>query len=101
MPFSHVLLGAEGAPARRPRIRRIGFADLKDALAKGADDFLSMPTHAIFLCAIYPVIALLLVRLAFGYSILPLVYPLVSGFAGRTAGSARSLRAEPAAGGRP
>lgn len=80
MPFSHVLLGAEGAPAKIT-IRRIGFADLKDALAKGADDFLAMPTHAIFLCAIYPVIALLLVRLAFGYSILPLVYPLVSGFA--------------------
>ncbi len=80
MTFSHVLLGAEGAPARIT-IRRIGFADLKDALAKGADDFLAMPTHAIFLCAIYPVIGLLLARLAFGYSILPLLYPLASGFA--------------------
>ena len=80
MTFSHVLLGAEGAPARIT-IRRIGFADLKDALAKGVDDFLAMPTHAIFLCAIYPIIGLLLARLAFGYSILPLLYPLASGFA--------------------
>ena len=50
-------------------------------MAKGLDDFRAMPTHAIFLCMIYPVIGLVLARLAFGYSILPLLYPLASGFA--------------------
>ena len=79
MAHSHILLGAGTIPAR-PTIRRIGFADLKEALAQGFDDFTSMPTHAMFLCAIYPIIGLVLARLAFGYSILPLLYPLASGF---------------------
>ena len=79
MAHSHILLGAGLSPAR-PSIRRIGFADLKDALVKGVDDFMAMPTHAMFLCVIYPVIGLVLARLAFGYSILPLLYPLASGF---------------------
>jgi uncharacterized membrane protein len=34
-----------------------------------------------FLCIIYPIVGLVLARLTFGYSILPLLYPLVSGFA--------------------
>ena len=80
MAHSHVLLGAGVSPAQ-PAIRRIGLADLKDALAKGLDDFNAMPTHAMFLCVIYPLIGLVLARLAFGYSILPLLYPLASGFA--------------------
>ena len=56
-------------------------ADLQEALAKGIDDFYAMPTHAMFLCMIYPIVGLLLARFAFGYSILPLLYPLASGFA--------------------
>ena len=80
MAHSHVLLGAGNAPAKLT-IRRIGIADLKDALRKGTDDFLAMPTHALFLGAIYPVVGLVLARLAFGYSVLPLLYPLAAGFA--------------------
>jgi uncharacterized membrane protein len=80
MAHSHILLGAGLKPAR-PSIRRIGFADLKDALSEGLDDFIAMPTHAMFLCFIYPIIGLVLARLAFGYSVLPLLYPLASGFA--------------------
>ena len=79
MARSYILLGAGVSPAH-PSIRRIGFADLKDALATGVDDFMATPTHAMFLCMIYPIIGLVLARLAFGYSILPLLYPLVSGF---------------------
>jgi uncharacterized membrane protein len=59
MAHSHILLGAGVSPAH-PSIRRIGFADLKDALAKGVDDFMAMPTHAMFLCMIYPIIGLVL-----------------------------------------
>jgi uncharacterized membrane protein len=80
MAHSHVLLGAGDAPAEIT-IRRIGFTDLKDALRKGTDDFLAMPTHALFLGAIYPIVGLVLARLAFGYSVLPLLYPLAAGFA--------------------
>src|SRR5690348_10748636 len=80
MALSNILVGAATRPVQ-PRVRRIGLTDLRDVLAKGIDDFLAMPTHAMFLCIIYPVVGLLLARLTFGYSILPLLYPLVSGFA--------------------
>jgi len=80
MARSHVLLGA-GDTAADLSIRRIGVADLKDALRLGLADFNAMPTHAMFLCLIYPVVGLLLARLAFGYAVLPLLYPLVAGFA--------------------
>ena len=80
MAYSHVLLGAGDQPARLT-VNRIGFSDLKDALRRGLADFQAMPTHAMFLCAIYPIVGLLAARLAFGYSILPLLYPLAAGFA--------------------
>jgi uncharacterized membrane protein len=80
MAHSHILLGAGGSPAQLT-VHRIGLADLKDALAKGVADFQAMPTHAMFLCIVYPIIGLILGRLAFGYSILPLIYPLATGFA--------------------
>lgn len=35
-------------------------ADLKEVLKKGCEDFMAMPTHVVFLCAIYPIIGLLL-----------------------------------------
>ena len=35
----------------------------------------------IFICIIYPVAGLILARLAFGYDMLPLLFPLASGFA--------------------
>ncbi|HZD91337.1 MAG TPA: DUF2189 domain-containing protein [Pseudolabrys sp.] len=80
MAHSHLLVGADAVPANLT-IRRIRIGDLTDALRKGADDFLAMPTHALFLGAIYPIVGLLLARLAFGLSVLPLLYPLAAGFA--------------------
>lgn len=80
MAHSHLIAGAAGSAAV-PAIRKIGLVDLKDALSRGVDDFLAMPTHAIFLCVIYPLIGLIAARLAFGYSVLPLLYPLATGFA--------------------
>jgi len=41
-----------------PMVRKIGVTDLKDALAKGIEDFWAIPTHVIFLSIIYPVVAL-------------------------------------------
>ena len=63
-----------------PEIQIIGISDLKDALAKGVDDFMAMPSHAIFITIIYPLIGLLLFGLALGSNFLPLVYPMVAGF---------------------
>lgn len=63
-----------------PVIRKITFGDLRDSLAKGMDDFMAKPSHIILIGVLYPLIGLLLARLAFGYDVLPLVFPLVAGF---------------------
>jgi uncharacterized membrane protein len=77
---SHVIAGASPSDAP-PKVRRIGFADLKDALARGLDDFRAMPSHAVFLCLIYPVVGFLLFRLVLGTNVLPLLFPIAAGFA--------------------
>ncbi len=63
-----------------PAVRSIGLADLRDAVAKGIDDFNAVPTHAVFLGIIYALLGLILFRLSFGYEVLPLVYPMLAGF---------------------
>lgn len=70
---------AQGLPL--PAIRRITLGDLRDALARGFEDFAAFRTDVLFLCVIYPVVGLFLARLAFGYEMLPLLFPLASGFA--------------------
>src|ERR1700681_3507884 len=67
--------------AAPPAVRRIKAADLRDALSKGLDDFAAYRTDVLFLCIIYPVVGLVLARLAAGYDMLPLIFPLASGFA--------------------
>jgi len=62
-------------------VRQITPADLKDALARGLDDFMAMPSFSVFLVLIYPIVGLVLLRLSFGYDMLPLVFPLMAGFA--------------------
>ena len=64
-----------------PAVRRIGLGDLWNALARGVADFEANRTDVIFLCVIYPVIGLVLGRLASGHGLLPLLFPLASGFA--------------------
>jgi uncharacterized membrane protein len=68
----------EAAP---PAIRRIELADLADVLASGLRDFGAYRTDVIFLCIIYPLAGLLLAAGAFGYDMLPMLFPLASGFA--------------------
>ena len=69
-------------PARAtPVVRRIGPADLFRALHKGWQDFLAAPTQLVFLCLVYPLIGLLAAALASGAESLPMLWPLVSGFA--------------------
>src|SRR3989440_2571631 len=62
-------------------IRKIGLSDLSDALRRGWEDFKAVPSHAIILCIIYPVLGLVLARTVLGYSVLPLLFPLAAGFA--------------------
>jgi uncharacterized membrane protein len=61
-------------------VRKISLSDLGDALRLGWEDFKAVPTHAIVLCVIYPVLGLVLFRLVLGHSVLPLLFPLAAGF---------------------
>ena len=65
----------------RPIIRKIGPADLRDVLARGLDDFKAKPSHILLLVFLYPIVGLILIRLTAGYDILPLVFPILAGFA--------------------
>jgi uncharacterized membrane protein len=75
--------GVVGTPTSPPTsfvVRKIGLADLSDALRLGWEDFKAIPSHAIMLCVIYPVLGLVLFRMVLGYSVLPLLFPLAAGF---------------------
>src|ERR1700674_3353748 len=80
MPNLHVITGAGESPTY-PIIRKIGFADLKDAVAKGIDDFRVIPTHLIFLAIIYPLVCLFPALMIASYDVVPLLFPLAAGFA--------------------
>ncbi|MCA6109024.1 DUF2189 domain-containing protein [Bradyrhizobium cenepequi] len=67
--------------AALPEIRTIDLNDLHRALQLGWDDFKAVPSHAIVLCVVYPVLGLVLARVVHGYSVLPLLFPLAAGFA--------------------
>jgi uncharacterized membrane protein len=64
-----------------PAIRRIGPSDLWDALRKGMADVGATRDDVLFIGLIYPLAGLVLARLAFSLDLLPLLFPLASGFA--------------------
>jgi uncharacterized membrane protein len=74
-------LGSRTHDASAPAVRRITVADLGEALARGIDDFAAFRTDVAFLAIVYPLAGLVLARLVFGYGLLPLLFPLASGFA--------------------
>ncbi len=80
MANAHILVGASTSPENLV-IRRITPSDLFDALARGIDDFIAMPSHAVFLCVIYPLLGIVLVASTLGNSMLPLAFPIAAGFA--------------------
>jgi uncharacterized membrane protein len=64
-----------------PQVRKITAADLWDALRKGAEDLGALRDDILFIGIVYPVAGLLMARLAFSYDLLPMLFPLASGFA--------------------
>lgn len=68
-------------PRTPPTIRTIGTDEIKDALRLGIGDFGAWRSDVLFICIVYPLAGLVLARLAFGYDMLPLLFPLASGFA--------------------
>jgi uncharacterized membrane protein len=78
---AHVVEEALEEREAPPTINRIGAADLGDVLARGFADFGAFRSDVIVLCLLYPIVGLVLARLAFGNDMLPLIFPLASGFA--------------------
>ncbi len=64
-----------------PAVRKIGFADLRDALAKGFADFEAYRSDVLFVGIVYAAVGLVLARIAFNMNLIPLLFPLASGFA--------------------
>jgi uncharacterized membrane protein len=78
----HTIEGAwEGHDRTVPAIQRLKREDLWDVLHEGFADFGAYRTDVIFLCLLYPIIGLVLSRMILGYGMVPLVFPLASGFA--------------------
>jgi len=71
----------EAGSAEHLRVRQIKVSDLGEALSKGFSDFGACRSDVVFICVVYPLAGLFLVRMAFGYELLPLLFPLLSGFA--------------------
>lgn len=72
------IVGADTAPIV---ITGLQLADLRIALKKGLDDFFALRTDVMFMVVVYPIIGLVLVGLALNRGMLPMLFPLVSGFA--------------------
>lgn len=80
----HLGAGAREAAGRDHApitIREIGVDDLRAALRAGWDDFMAFRSDVIFLCVVYPLAGLVLIRFAMNESLLPLLVPLITGFA--------------------
>ena len=77
---------AVAAPPRQhvgvaPQVRRITLSDLWASLREGFHDLGVARSDVIFIALIYPIAGLVLGRLMFNLNMLPLILPLLSGFA--------------------
>jgi uncharacterized membrane protein len=72
-------LTSSRAAAAEPVVQRIGFADVRDALRLGWQDFLAAPTQLLFLGVLYPIVGLFAARATSGGDAMALFYPLVAG----------------------
>ncbi len=77
----HVYAGAADR-IEHVAVRRIGFADVFDALRRGFDDFMVKPSHVAFIVIIYPLVGVVLAAwTSASDEALPMLFPLISGFA--------------------
>lgn len=81
MVQSHTNAGALAGTGAVPEVRRIGTGDVLEALRHGFDDFWAHPSHYVFAGLIYPIVMVVVGFWVSGQNILPLLYPLASGFA--------------------
>ncbi|MGE5538862.1 MAG: DUF2189 domain-containing protein [Gemmatimonas sp.] len=75
---SHTIHHANVGPIT---VRRITAQDIAESLRRGFRDFMAYRTDVVVLCLIYPIAGLVLARATAGTDLLPLLFPLASGFA--------------------
>lgn len=80
MSTFHVMTGATGTSIR-PAVRKIGVSDVFSALREGYEDFREKPSHYAFVALIYPIAGAIMIGWSAGVELLPMVYPLLTGFA--------------------
>ena len=68
-------------PATLPRVRKLTIDDLVVALRRGVDDFAAARSDAVFLCIFYPILGIALIYLTVRGEVVPLIFPLMVGFA--------------------
>ncbi|HEY8614415.1 MAG TPA: DUF2189 domain-containing protein [Roseomonas sp.] len=74
-------VAAQTALSSEPVICRIGTGDVWSALREGWEDFLAHPTQLVFLAMIYPIVGIVAAQVASEGELMPLMWPLISGFA--------------------
>lgn len=72
---------AEEFDERPITLKPITVGDLTAALREGFDDFVNLRTDVLAIGLIYPLAGLVLFQAAFNASLLPLLFPLIAGFA--------------------
>ncbi|MDM9628220.1 DUF2189 domain-containing protein [Rhizobium sp. S152] len=80
MTAFHVMSGA-GEIYSRPVVNKISTSDVFEALRRGFDDFREKPSHYVFLCLMYPVAGIFIALATSSANLLPMIFPLISGFA--------------------
>ncbi|WP_278922878.1 MULTISPECIES: DUF2189 domain-containing protein [Pseudophaeobacter] len=73
-------LGSDETTAR-PELNHLEMSDLRAALKAGVEDFAACRSDAMFLILCYPLIGLGLVIMSLHVNMLPLIFPLILGFA--------------------
>ncbi len=63
-----------------PRTNRITHADIRNALRQGWADFQRFRSDVMFLVLIWPIIGAVLAVMAFNRDLMPMIFPLASGF---------------------
>ena len=64
-----------------PIVQRLDLDDVRAALRAGYQDFLALRTDVVFLCLLYPLVGACMAWFVFNEQLIPLLAPLISGFA--------------------
>jgi uncharacterized membrane protein len=71
----------DGGTAAEPVVRHLAPRDLRAVLRQGLADFAACRTDVAFLALLYPVIGVLLVWMTLDRNLVPLIFPVMAGFA--------------------